>query len=337
MIILVNPGHGNEPYILGARIADKLASYIGMWGSDCRIIMPDLYGDRQAQIIQSLDLDHELFMDDTLGKLAKPLVMQGSYEDHLDALFFNSAGLEGDINNYLIQEYGLADIEINVGARWSAGFNLFWVFPYIFSELVDRSIPVDFGIAPRKFEYIKHIAEKLEKDVDTFFVPSYNTFSFDTQRQPNPDEISTPPLKPVPPSDTRTIPQNSVYCMMSGTGSEVVTVIARGRELKLAGYHVIVPPWAPGDEFTKMDPGVITNPNVTKVVGRAGWGTMWLCQQTRKEFEPILYTPGDDPEIYFNIKTLEEISLQDGTALQKKQFVNMDGVDYVANQIMGKI
>ena len=51
-VILVNPAHGNEPYILGTAIARGVSNRLAKEGlGRARIVVPLMYGERQKRIL----------------------------------------------------------------------------------------------------------------------------------------------------------------------------------------------------------------------------------------------------------------------------------------------
>jgi hypothetical protein len=328
--IFVNPVHGNEPYVLGGLIAKELASRIG---SDIPIVMPDLYGTRQKKIL--LEEGVEAILDPDLGGICRPMLFKaGQYDEHLDNLVSMRNTVEKKAKECLKDKDINALAELNIGSRISVGCEqAYYAFPCINSELLQYCINSDLGFEDHKLERARDMMKSMEEGIIKFFIPSYNTLSFDKQRKKHSREISTPVMKPVYRRSEEDIPQNSVYLMISGTDSEVETVLRYANEIKNE-RNVIVSLSEHGKEFVQMSPHIISHPNIEKVFGRAGWGTIWMCQNADKKFEHLPYSKGDDPEIYFNIKTLESLPLAKATAQQRKEFGNQrEGIVYTANLI----
>lgn len=329
--IFVNPYHGNEPYILGALVADALAKLLG----DVKIIMPLFYGDRQKGILAEQHLRTPILFDEKLGSLYKKILFsKGRYAEHLDDMNAHRSEVEENVRSHL-EQYGI-DLELTIASRITSTAPSFYIFPYIISELLERTLKhpelaVSFGT--ERLRMLHTAMETVDKKHSRFFVPSYHTFSFDTTRELFPNEVATPPLKPLPPPDTREIPEQSVYCIVSGADAERHSLIERARALEAEGKTVFFPQWSRVDGFKTAPPEIITNKNITKVIARAGWGTMWMCQQAGKAFEALPYTPGDDPEIFFNLETLDTTSLQQATNEQREHFTSMDGITFVAQAI----
>jgi len=168
------------------------------------------------------------------------------------------------------------------------------------------------------------------------FIPKLHTFSYDDNRVARSKEVSTPPLIEPMVVDTRKIPRSN-YAMFSGTASEIETMRKMVMSSDNEGVRLYVPPWVSMDWEHKASPTILSNPNLLKVYGRAGWGTIWTCQVEGKEFVHIPYTKGDDPEIYFNTKTLELMNLMKETEKIKQEFGTLNGMNFVARNILADV
>lgn len=336
--IFVNPVHGNEPYILGTLIANDLSLRLREKREDIMVIVPNIYGQRQEKILVEHGLKSNIVLDKRLGEFYKPILFKdGDFRRHIDDLIEERDEVESRIRSYLKQEYGKIDLEINAGSRIVSEAEAYYVFPALLSQILEHTInEKELSVFDgEKLQKCLNNIKKVEAVYKKIFIPSFHTFSFEEYKQTLPNQIFTPPLKSVPHKNVKEIPRNSVYCMLSGTGSELDSMYGRAAVLQDEGYTVIVPPWAQTDKFTKETPDIISNKNIVKVIARAGWGTMWTSQQAGKDFEPIPYTQGDDPEIYFNIKTLDSQSLGEATNIQRRNFHgNMDGISFVVDKIM---
>ena len=343
-VIFVNPSHGNEPYILGTQIAKALGERLKKKGHEITIILPYIYtkGERQLRILEKeVGLDANCILDKKLGSFYHELLFQGNdFKKYLEAICTKRADVERRVREHLTETYKPITIELNIGSRFTSGAPTYYAFPALLSELLHYALKE--SVLKELFtEELLHKTLTLVKEVDSrykkIFIPSYHLFSWDKTRKLHPTEIPTPPLKPLVTPSKKNIPKGSVFCMISGTDSEVENILERARLLQKQGTHVLVAPLTLTEEFEKMSPlDAIPNPNLTKVITRAGWGTLWICQQAGVEVEVIPYTPNDDPEIFYNLKTLENIPLLEGTATQRELFgeENMDGIAFVANKIV---
>jgi len=333
--IYVNPAHGNEPFILGTLLAQGVKKRLEQEGDNVTVVMPLIYANRQERILRGYGIDDSFILDPILGDLYRHILFtSGDYKKHLRDFTEARHSTESRVRDHLSCNYPRFDAEINVGSRMSSGAPSYYAFPTILSELLEQSlaeVEMNRTFGERLLE--SGLSEALKFELyERVFIPSYHTFSYDDSRTPHLREISTPPLKPIVENSDR-IPEHSVYCMFSGTASEIHEIMTRAQKAQGDGYNVIVPPWVEADEFQRLHPDVISNPNVERVIARAGFGTIWTCQQAGKELDAIDYTHGDDPEIYFNLRTLKRKPMLKATEKQKTDFDEMDGIEYVSRII----
>jgi len=341
--IFINPCHGNEPYILAASIAQGIAEKIpGSANSRPIIVVPLLYGKKQARIMSEEGLMKEnVLLDEELGNIYRTFTFKdGDFTQNIDDLLAKQQEAERGIRNHLRNKYGTVDLEINAGSQVSTGLRSFLAYPSIYTELYRRTQQepdLMQHIPAGRLGVLIEMMQKVEEGIETFFIPSYNTFSYDSNRQQHSKEVSTPPLKHILQQNTEEIPPDSVYFMLSGTGSERENTLDLARQTRAQGKHVILSQSVESDEFERRSPDIISNDNIIEVVGRAGWGTIWLCQNLGKKFGALAYTPGDEPEIYFNIKTLQTNPIKQATRQQFERFGTLDGINYVVNEILSRL
>ncbi len=119
-----------------------------------------------------------------------------------------------------------------------------------------------------------------------------------------------------------------------------------------------------GEDFFRAPPSVISDEMIVAVGGRSGWGSGWQAQVFGKPWLVHPYQKGDDPEIYFNNKTIEYLFIGEiikyetydfqsglkgiiascGSVMrahtrsgQIPVFDQMDGIKYVAERITQNI
>ena len=336
MNIIVNPAHGNEPFILGAYIADAVRSLLN---PSATLIVPHIYSHQQ-RILAELGIGN-IVLDSALGNFYGPLLFsQGDFGTYLQAVLEQRETVEIAVRRYVYETYGAVNIEVNTGSRIRIADCIHYAFPAAVSQVLQYTLHEEgsLGFNISDLERSLAVAKQVEASFATVFIPAFHTFSYDSQRVPLAREVSTPPMKPFPVPCSLDIPQQSWYCMPSGTGSEIDTVLSRAKELAEQGYAVIVPPWTPHQGYRRETPAVIAHPHVVKVVGRAGWGTLWTCQQAEKEFAHIPYRAGEDPEIFFNVRTLEAIAFLERTRQDRQRFLahgsSYNGIQFIAQHIV---
>ncbi|MBL8159321.1 hypothetical protein JNJ66_02600 [Candidatus Saccharibacteria bacterium] len=122
----------------------------------------------------------------------------------------------------------------------------------------------------------------------------------------------TPPLKSIAPlQEYEGVEAEGIYAMLSGTDSGTAeTLAATLRAATDAGLAVYTNPWATqADGMVRVTPKAISDPRISAVVGRAGWGTGWQLLNTGKTWLVIPLQDGDDPEIYFNHQTISRLGI----------------------------
>ncbi|MBT3323857.1 hypothetical protein HN681_00575 [archaeon] len=338
MKIFVNPTHGNAPFIIGTHVALQVALELG---KEVEIVVPHINGKRQEIILKDLGLDGIVKLDQGLKEFYDPLLMKAyGFEEHVSSLLSFRKLAEENIKRYLDQNYGGFDLEINYGAKIvTEAEKSYYAFPAIFSEILMRSADNKFlsnVFNERKLRACSFMMKEVEEKFEFMFIPDYHTFSY-LERENFEREIKTPPQQPLARGFDGEILENSMYFMLSGTGSDIDSILEKAREFRSEGFNPIIPSWYETDEFQKMSPKVISHPNVVQLYGRAGFGFIWDAQQVGKKVIHHPYGHGDDAEIYHNIKTLESLDMLEATEKMREKFSDMDGIKYIASRIVADL
>lgn len=86
-ILVLNPGHGNEPYILATAIGREVSKKFASTGMEQPIlVMPLLYGDRQRRILLEENPNDAslLYYDEQFGNILKDIIFgSGDFKQHL--------------------------------------------------------------------------------------------------------------------------------------------------------------------------------------------------------------------------------------------------------------
>ena len=203
------------------------------------------------------------------------------------------------------------------------------------------------------------IANRIEDDKTVHFMPEPFVFSYDEKRTRWKNEIFTPPFIHVPKKNNEEV-EKGMYVMVTGLD---------GLEGLFQGVHdfnmrLYCPPFVKdleGADNTHT-PNFISNPNILCQFGRTGWSTVWLSHMTKTPLIAPAYArvKGDDPEIYFNEKSIEKLGLAvvfDGVRNPKEvlkealsdsfksnlinvntklveNYQTLDGMNYTANAIV---
>lgn len=323
-IIVVNPCHGNEPYILATDVALSINKLLEREGQPkARIVVPLTYGDRQENILRENFSGHsdEIFLDERLGDFYKEVLFQnGRFDEHLASLVVNQGRVQDLVMDYMSRSFtarSLANgqisdfngrdvvIDINAGSRFITHQDSYFVFPVLLSELLEETAKSDLPFNRDHLSAVQKAAQDRESTYRAKYLPHIHTFSYQNEKYPKVGKEFTPPLKH-PVTSPPIVDEEGVYVMASGTGSEVDNVATSARDLGLTVYRS---PFINLDYGKAALPDIIYHPNIVAVFGRMGWGTGWITQQAEKPFIVVPYTAPDDPEIYFNIKTLRDKKL----------------------------
>lgn len=327
--------HGNEPYIIAASIAMKINEILKANGlMPVRIVLPSLYGNRTKQILSEEFPNQEdmIFISDDLGKILKQTEFsKAGYQAHLESVVekqpetqenllnflsrpFNAISLNGEGKEFLPHNRRL---EINAGANVSASDKgekkTHFIFPVLLSELMEatnRKPVLKAHFNQEVLQKVQRYAQDMEETYRTAQVPYISTLSAEPWYQPTKGKTLTPALK-----SKRISPQifikngSGIYVMASGNeiGKEVLE--HQAKKFSSKGYDIISPAWLKLDFGQQAIPDVIFNPDVKVVMGRSGWGILWMAQVAEKPFIALPPLWFDNPEILLNNGAITEYGL----------------------------
>ncbi len=356
-VIYASIGHGNEPLLLFLNLAKRLnAPLTKIFGCEPCCIVPHFthdpaYASRQIRFIKEYDFSSNIKLDPDLGNLYQPLLFQSNgpagFVKNLENIITGQEKIQHQIKKHIQNTYGSIDLEINTGSRVSVGEHAYFAFPVMLSRLLSSIIKTPALHSEFNLTIIDKALKAIspmEKNFDRVFIPSYHTLlAFDNIHPSDTNEIPTPPLKELPTKSVQDIPEQSLYCMFSGTDADNIAIFQRAKTYESEGYHIITSPWdprgisIPSSWLRAVLCNISTNQNLKAVLGRAGWGTLWDCQVAQKPFLHMPYSYGDDPEIFFNVRTLEEYPIAEATNNQLLQFKTLNGIDYVVEKIIDNL
>lgn len=388
-ILVLNPGHGNEPYILATAIGREVSNKFASAGLEQPIlVMPLLYGDRQRNILLEENPNDTslLYYDEEFGKILKDVVFgAGDFRQHLTQVNTHYDEVEKMLNDRYhkdaqeITAHSLAtqeSIELSpkniigvIGTGNRVGIKIphrYFAFPELLSRVLNESMQhPELGFSESEMKELATRMMKVEAEYSQVFVPRINPFSYQnaSNLDSQPKEINgrlrmyTPAMKAdMPKTEGKVEP--GVYIMVSGTGSALEankSLIEAAHDVGIKAYS---PQWENIKGTEKMPPSVMGDSNILAIMGRSGWGTGWQAMQLEKPWLVAPYQEGDDPEIYFNNKTIEALRLGKvigsegikGDELTrmaqeispglnslnktiKHKFRTTNGIDYIANSI----
>ncbi len=340
-ILVLNPDHGNEPYILATALGREVSKKFAAAGMEQPIlVLPLLYGDRQINILlEENPNDAQLIhYDEEYGKILHNIVFNaGNFSDHLAQVNQHYDEVDKLLNNRYrataesFSTRSLATKErvelspkniigtIDVGSRVSIKTpHRYFAFPMLLSELLQETMQhPELGFSESDMKKLTQRMLRTESAYSQVFVPWINPFSSEhadnLAEQPTVinkrSRVYTPAMKEDMPRTAGAIPEPGVYIMFSGTGSTVETNRALIQAAHNAGVEAYSPPWIDVEGTKKMTPDVLADENMIAVLGRSGWGTGWQAFNLGLPWLVAEYQKGDDPEIYFNNLTIEALRL----------------------------
>lgn len=324
--------HGNGPFCrtidLGLAINDEFER---RGFSRMPIIVPLVYGDRQRRIMMEdfgavLGKDPEaILLDGFHGDILNQLFFKGgSYQRNLELLLENQPRLEDRLEDYLnsvleLETFdgreikirgGEVEFEISHNPRVATGYdNSFYTTIGYFSEILEKAAQ---EAAQGRLNFDSDLlrdavdlADRIENDRDFHFMPEPFVFSFEQGRGKWEKEIFTPPFIHCPRRDIRDVP-GGMYVMV--TGIDGLSGLFDG--IERFGMKLYCPPFIdlPGADNTHK-PDFVSNPNIKYQFARSGWSSVWWSHMTDTPLITPAYSQGDDPEIYFNERTIRQLGL----------------------------
>jgi len=320
--------HGNGPFLRIVDLGLAINQELELRNREkMNIIVPLVYGDRQKRIMKEdfedvIRKNPDLILFDELhGQILNELFFKtGHYQENLEFLLKNQPKLEEMLRNHLSSSIKVSNFagdekkvkrgdiafEISHNPRVATGYeNSFYTSIAYFSELLDRTIQEDLGFDPSLLSVVSGIARDIEADRNLHFLPEPFTFSYDRSRKKG-NEIFTPPFIHTPNRNNEDIPEG-MYVTVTGIDG-LKSLFDKVSEF---GMKLYASPFEKNIENADKShgPGIISNPNIKYQFGRTGWSTVWLSHLTETPLITPAYTEGDDPEIFFNEKSVVKLGL----------------------------
>jgi len=376
--ISTNFAYGNGPYLRCIDLGIALNKEFGERNvPEMRMIIPLVYGDRQKKIMQEnfgkyiKENPDSIFLDVTYGNFLNDLFFKGnSYRKNLEFLIENQPKIEEKVNDHLNSEFDVENFEgekIKIKPHELA-FEVshnprvvtyleksFYTTIAFFSEILQRSMDEpSLKLDKKLLKDAKKIAIKIEKNKDLCFMPEPFTFSYDSLRKTK-GEIFTPPFIHLPEKNNNRI-KKGMYVTITGI-KELSKLFERIDEFGMSLYS---PPFVNSPHIKQNNfysSNILSNKDINFHFARSGWSSVWSSHMTLTSLICPKYTKGDDPEIFFNEKSLrklgiatifspdscpEEILKQTKSQLKNmkelnkkiiKQYGILDGINYTAKII----
>lgn len=327
--IITNFAYGTGPYLRTTDLAiafnDELAD-AGRQRHD--IIVPWVYGEKQRRVMLQEFSGHEkkypgeILLDKTLGEILHGVFYADStYEEALakwtdtyqDASEQAARHLTG---RFECETFGgkrvmedSSDIAVELGRspriRYDAAPAYFTSFAYV-GEILERAqgikeIAVDRELLKKGVDAANWV--EAEQTMRAIAYPA--TFAYLGERTPRyGDEMLVPPIAPPPKPNQEPIDPGIFVTITGIPGLERLYGDARRLGLKLYSNE---PDTVPGSNAAL--PHIIPNQNIVCQFARAGWSSIWISMISGTPLVVPDFDPRDDPEIYFNNKSVEKLGL----------------------------
>ena len=347
--IMTYSAHGHGPYLIAAGVGREIGPVI--------INHFPRYGNVQLEILKKrYGKDPNIFMDRGSGEILSQIDFFGDYRDFIRRNNRYGERVRKELADHLrsFEAVSLAGekrlfkspkLSISAGARFVPfPEKTCYVYPALMSTIAKYS--------PFEIDGIDKFVEALEVEESCYeriFIPEINPFSYTSIKRLK-REISVPPLSHML-ENYENIPKSIYYNISGATDRQNEEIIRAVKKTDLQIYKATeaIGPGIPAH------PSIVFNKNCIAQLARAGWGTLWMGQLAEKPIIAPPFKENDDPEIYYNIKTVEKFGL--GVIFDKltakiiadaltkvdrikrlnrkllKKFGTLDGLSYVANQI----
>ena len=329
-LLLTN--HGNEPYLLGIRIAlacgfNKICVplyYLGKSGeSNQKKIITEEFPD---------DLNR-IFLSKPLGDLLRPLIRGSennlSYPDYVTRFYSSKnisaspciqeiehllkslliTGIPGQsINNQELVLFSTNNIQsiLNIGLPIDS-FTLptFYIFTALMSAVYKYSDIPNNQKEVGKFSALADYWETLEQKFAAIYVPKINALSHLSHFS---EKITyCPPLTKIVNQEVNLLSKESVLFSPSATGVDKKG-LRKVRNFVSSFYQPVS--YSPLlKSFQHVTPDVFLDNKLLAVISRGGWGTTWKCLVYSKPIGFLRTEFVEDPEIAHSIETISKLNI----------------------------
>jgi len=381
--------HGNGPYSRCVEWAIEVNNVreergLGRLG----IIVPLIYPDRQREILKIeiasnvaqdfLDKHpDEILFDEVQGILLSQLMFSGSnYSENLTKLHQKYYDIESKIQKHLS---GTGKLKTFTGKSVKVDFKQI-ILQLGLNNRVQTNLPSQFystaGAGPfdeileksneeneikidrMLIEKVLPIAKRMMENQEIIFSNYPGVFSYDNARKLRQNEMLTPPFIHPRKKDNTKIAKG-VYLIV--TGIDGIRQSNFYNAVKGLGMKIYTQPHSIKDlpkeiEVMPLELDKINNPNILVIYARSGWSSVWTAHLTGKGFMTPKFLAEDDPEIFFNEKSILKLhigavvnhdviaALDEALKLSKKTFGfnrmilekygTLDGIRFAAEKVV---
>ena len=287
-----------------------------------KIIVPHIYGEKQKRIIEEeFGKNKDIYLDEFQGRILKEVLFKGEhFQQNLEHLIEKHEPLQEKLFDYLNNSLSVTDLngdehkvkssdislELAHNPRFSSGLPLsFLITEGYISEILQRTIDDPYLSGQFNPNVLREAKEKVfdksETNRSLSLMSEPAIFSFDKERKRLRGEIFTPPFSHLPKIDEE-FAENGIYVAVTGIEG-LQDLFDCVEEFGMKIYSNI------DGIGERKHPGFITNPSIKYQFARSGWSSVWNGMFAGTPLITPPYQEGDNPEIYFNEKTLKELKL----------------------------
>jgi len=330
-LIAANFAYGTGPYLRTVDLAIAFNEELQKVGrARMKILVPWVYGEHQKRVMKEAFGAHdekypgEILLDAKLGALLNSVFYVGSrsYETALRQWVHTyqevSRGAHKHLSGSIAAEtFGgekvIVDgkdiaVELNRAprVRYDVAPAYFTSFAYI-AEILERaeSVP-DIAVDRALLRQGAGVAQWVEDHQRIRCIAYPATFAYlgDAEALRYPAQILVPPIAPLPSANNDAI-EPGIFVTITGIpGLERMYGDARRLGLKLYSNE---PEAVPGS--IRALPRIIPNKRISLQFARAGWSSIWMSMISGTPLVVPAFDAHDDPEIYFNNRSVEELGL----------------------------
>ena len=309
--IVTNFSYGTGPFLRTTNLAISFNDELEKRGYPrMKIIVPLVYGERQKQAMkEEFGENEEIILDLKLGAILRKIFYgDNTYRKALQNWVLNYKKASRDARDHLLKAYG-SEIAVELSRspriRYDVAPAYFTSFATI-AEILEHSISEpDIDIDEKLLRNGVKVAHWVEKSYKIHALAHPATFSFLEKRSPRyPTEVVTPPIAP-PLKENSDLIYPGLFVTITGIpGLERLYADAKRLGYKLySNISEAVP------ESIQALPHIISNKNILFQFARSGWSSIWISMIAGTPLVVPDFDPEDDPEIYFNNRTVEELQL----------------------------
>lgn len=279
---------------MALKLSDKL-------GGKVSVVIPHVYGERQKRILAE-EFAHEsrIILDEKFGSILRSIFFDGgSYKQFLQQWLASVDAASSKAAAYLKKTYNIV-CEISRSPLLDLGITpAFYNSWSRISDVLEQAkgepaIDMDNGLLDTAAKKMR----ALESRYSAHFISVPGTFELKR------GDIAIPLSASTPQQEDQAV-ERGIYVTVSGIpGVQSLEEIAQCVELKIyasdaSSVHGAV----------HAHPGILSDPNIVAHVARAGWGAIGTSLATGTPIIVPAYKADEDPEIFFNIRRVEELGL----------------------------